>query len=250
MKKLIALILAAILVCGMFAGCESERPGGNVTPLPTSGSSVNTPEPTQETNTPADATGSSVVGKDVSMGAMEGGVYTNEYVGYGCKLDESWTFATAEQLQELPDNVNELLADSELGSAMDALPQFFDMQAENVTDLVSINVVYQKLDLATRAAYAMLSESQILDQALTQKDAMISSYASAGIIASSIEKVTVTFLGQERSALLTTATINDTPYFILQLFDYHLGQYSVITTLASYVENNTDSLLELFYPLD
>ena len=232
MKKLIALSLAAILVCGMFAGCGGERPGGDVSPLPT-----------------ADAAGSQS-GKEVSLGAMEGGVYSNQYAGYGCKLDENWVFATAEELQDMPENVNELFKDSELGDDMDTLPQFFDMQAENVTELASINIVYQKLDLATRAAYAMLSESQILDEALKQKDTMISSYASAGIIASSIEKVTVTFLGQERSALLTTATINDTPYFTLQLFDYHLGQYSVITTLASYVENNTDSLLELFYPLD
>ena len=37
------------------------------------------------------------------------------------------------------------------------------------------------------------------------------------------------------------------PYYTLQLFDYRLGQYSVTLTLASFVEDNTESLLDLFY---
>ena len=184
------------------------------------------------------------------MGAMEGGVYTNEYVGYGCKLDENWVFATAEELQQLPENVSELLADSELVDENTALTQFYDMQAENVTDLLSINVVYQKLDMATRAAYMLMTEERILDEVLKLKDSMISSYATAGIIATSIEKVQITFLGEERYALFTTASVGGTPYYILQLFDYHLGAYSVTTTLASYVENNTESMLPLFYAVD
>ena len=45
--------------------------------------------------------------------------------------------ATAEELQELPENVSELLADSELVDESTALTQFFDMQAENITELLS-----------------------------------------------------------------------------------------------------------------
>lgn len=236
MKKYIALILAAVLVCGLFAGCDSARPGGSVTPLSTG-----------EQTDPQESTQGDVADKDVSLGAMEGGVYTNEYTGFGCKLDENWTFATAEQLQQMPENVDELFADSELADSVNPLTQFFDMQAENVTDMTSINVLYQKLAMNQRLAYALLTEEQIIDETLKQQDTMISSYASAGITVSKIEKVKVTFLGKERHALMTTAAIGDMPYYTLQLFDFQLGQYSVTTTLASYGENNTEALLALFY---
>lgn len=231
MKKRIALFLAAMMVLGILAGCGDQRPGGDVTPLPSTDES------------------SKVADKEVSLGAMEGGTYTNDYVGFGCKLDGNWTFATAEQLQKLPANVKDLLADSELGDSISSLAQFFDMQAENVTDLTSVNVVYQKLDMKTRLAYAVMTEEQILDETLKQKDAMISSYATAGITVSTIEKVKVNFLGQERYALLTTSTVEDVPYFTLQLFEFKLGAYSVTTTFASYIENNTQALLDLFYAI-
>ena len=95
-----------------------------------------------------------------------------------------------------------------------------------------------------------LNEEQIMDATLGQKDAMVDAYAQAGIMVDTMEKTTVTFLGEERTALLTSSTIEDIPYYTLQLFDYHLGQYSVTLTLASYVENNTAQLLELFYEVE
>ena len=64
-----------------------------------------------------------------------------------------------------------------------------------------------------------------------------------------MEKVSVTFAGKERSALHTTATIQDIPYYTLQFFDFDLGDYAVTTTLASYVEDNTGNLLDLFSPV-
>ena len=48
----------------------------------------------------------------------------------------------------------------------------------------------------------------------------------------------------------TASTIENIPYYTLQLFDYHLGQYSVTLTLASYVEDNTTQLLDLFYEVE
>ena len=112
-----------------------------------------------------------------------------------------------------------------------------------------MNVQYTKLGMKERIAYALLTEEQILEQVLSQKDSMISSYAQAGIDVSAMEMVKVTFLGEERSALHTTATIENVSYYILQVFDYNLGQYSVVTTFGSYIEDNTRSMLELFYPV-
>ena len=98
-------------------------------------------------------------------------------------------------------------------------------------------------------SYALLDEKAILEQVLSQQDLLTESYAAAGIMVSDMELVTIDFLGQERYAIHTTAAMQDVPYFILQIYDYHLGSYGVVTTFASFIEDNTASLPVLFYPL-
>ena len=254
MKKIFALVLALLMVGSVLAACGDSAPqGGEVTPLP----EKETTAPTEQETTPAETEPEETEpeetepvaeagDKEVSLGAMQGGVYTNTYVGFTCTLDENWEFATAEQLQDLPGAVSDLFTDSSLSDQLGT--QIFDMQAENTTDLVSMNVVYQKLDMATRLLYATMSEEAIIYAVLAQQNTMIETYAQAGIVATKLEKVTVTFCGETRTAILMTATLSDVPYFTLQLFDNHLGEYAVTTTFASFVENNTESLLAMCSP--
>ena len=241
MKKLICFVtVLALLLCGCGAKEEAQTPvSGQVKPL----------ETTQATAPEAETEPAAPEGRPVSLGRMEGGEYINEYVGYGCKLSSDWTFYSAEELQELPANIADMLEGTEVGDTMEQYTQISDMVAENIHDLVTVNVQYTKLGMQERIAYAMLTEEQILEQVLAQKDMMIASYTQAGIEVSGMEMVKVTFLGQERFALRTSATIEEVPYFILQVFNYNLGQYSVVTTFGSYIEDNTLSLLDLFYPI-
>lgn len=231
MKKraYIALILSVLMVLSILTGCGAKEPeAGTITP-------TDAPE-AQE--------------KEVSLGRMEGGVYTNPYAGFGCSLDSSWTFYTAEELQELPENTKELLADSELGETMSEYTQITDMMAENVNDLTTINVLYTQISMAERLLYTSMSNEDIIDATLDQMDALISSYAQAGIMVSTMEKVTVSFLGEQRVAMKTVATLADMDYYILQIMDYKLGGYGVTLTLSSFVEDKTESMLELFYAVE
>ena len=235
MKKMICLLLVLPLVLCACGGSEK----------PVSGQVV----PAQTEAAPTETTAPAVEDRPVSLGRMEGGEYINEYVGYGCKLDTSWAFYTAEELQELPGNIAELMEGTELGDNMEQYTQISDMAAENVDELITMNVQYTKLGMQERLAYAMVSEEEILQQVLNQKDTMTAAYAQAGIEVFAMEMVDVTFLGQPRHAIHTTAQIQGVDYFILQIFDHHLGQYSVVTTFGSYVEDKTESMLDLFYPL-
>lgn len=237
MKKLICLLLVlSLLLCG--CGGNSEAPTEKEVPQ--------TAAPTQ----PAEETEAPEETRPLSLGQTEGNTYTNAYVGYACQLGEGWTLYPADVLQEIPNDVKEALEGSELGDALEGVTQITDMMAENVETLTTVNVVYTKLSLQERLAYALMDDAAIMDEILKQKDMLISSYAQAGIHATDIEAVTVTFLGQERLAMHTTATMEDVPYFILQVYDYHLGAYGVVTTFASFIEDNTESLLELFQPID
>lgn len=256
MKKKLCLILALFFVLSAAltaCGGETDAQGGVISAQDATeaipGGAVEQPDPSEAPTEPEN---------DLSLGRMEGGVYTNEYVGYACSLDSNWSFLSAEELQQLPGAVNEALSGSELSELLANTQQFTDMMAENVSDLTSMNVLYQKLSMQERLAYSLLSEEEIVDATLEQKDMLISSYAQAGIIVSSMKKETVTFMGEERIAIRTTAVMNveseagvqEIPYFILQFFDARLGEYSVTTTLASYLVDNTDSLMDLFYKLE
>ena len=271
MKKIVASLLALIMVLSLLSGCggkqetisgtiqpnlsEPSKPAGSIEPNPNEPS---TPAGTVESDPDASGVSDAPAETDapeeteVSLGRMEGGVYTNTYAGFGCKLDSNWEFYTAEELQELPENLQELFADTEMSDAVDASAQIVDMQAENANDMSTINVVYQKMDAATRLMAATYGEEEIIDNMLTMKDTMIASYAVGGMDVDTMEKVEVDFLGEKHFALSTKGTmrIYDIPYYMLQLTDYNVGRYGVVITVNSLVEDKTESLLDLFYPVD
>lgn len=253
MKKNVWIVMLLAL-CLLLSACGGEKdvagsvetldstaaaPTGTVAPPETTVPETTVPE----TTAPAEE-------NNLSLGRMEGGVYTNEYVGYTCTLDSNWTFLSAEELQQIPANVTDAISGSELAKKLEGVQQFTDMMAENVNDLTTVNVLYQKLSLQERIAYAALTEEQIVDVTLEQAAMLEEAYAQAGMTLLSMEKVSVEFMGETHFAIRSELTFQDVPYYVLQLFDFHLGEYAVTTTLASYVEDNTDSLLGLFYPLE
>lgn len=263
MKKNLSLTLALLLaLCLLLTACGGDAdvtgqvtpqpevsatvPSGNVEPTEPPVAATAAPEPTVPETAPPEPTAAE---NELSLGRMEGGVYTNAYVGYACNLDSDWTFLSAVELEQIPAGTAELISGTELGEALANVSQFTDMMAENVNDLTTMNVLYQKLDMPTRLAYMALTEEEIIDASIDQMDMLVAAYEQAGFTVDSIKKVTVTFLGEERTALHSSMEFQGVPYFTLQFFDYHLGEYSVVTTLASYVEDRTASLMELFYSL-
>ena len=130
-----------------------------------------------------------------------------------------------------------------------AYNQILDMMAECSDPFASINIQYTALSAQERLAHAMAGEEGLIDGTLQQKDLLISTYAQAGIDVSAMEKVTVNFCGEERFAIHTTASIQGTNYFILQLFYTNIGPYYVTVTLGAFVEDTTPQLAELFYKL-
>lgn len=226
MKKLFTLLLVLSLV---LCGCGSSKPTGEVTPIT---EAATEPAPTE---------------KPLSFGRIEGGIYTNDYAGIGCQLDENWSVYSAEELQELPEMVNGAVEGSQMEQVMEDYPQFFDLQAENVNDLLAVNVVYTKVGMQERLTYAVLSEEETVDATLQHKDMMIESYIQAGMEVESIEKVKLTFLGEEHWGIRTVAYTNGVPIYMLQVMDFKLGTYGMNLTATSYLEDNAQSVLDLFY---
>ena len=246
MKKIIAMLLALAMVLSLAAcGAEKEPPKGTIT---TTQEPEKTPE-TQETDSEAaeQKTQDTEASQDFSLGAMQGGTYENAYVGYGCKLDANWTYKTAEELQDISGMTKEMFEGTDLD--LSAYNQITDMMAECSDPLASINIQYTSLSTQDRIAHAMAGEEGIIDATLQQKDLLVSTYAQAGIEVTSMEKVKITFCGEERFAIKTVASIQGMGYYILQLFDTNIGPYYVTLTMGTFVDDNTDALVDLFYSL-
>lgn len=241
MKRTIALLLVLVLAFGLL-GCGKEEKdiSGKVTPATEAAPAVTEAVP-ETTETP-------VEDRPVTLGRMEGGVYTNEYIGIGCALDSDWTFYTAEELQELPAQTGELLQDTEYADA--ALNQIADMFAENSVNGSNINIQYTKLDMQVRLIYSAMDYESFADMIMSQSDSMIQAYSQSGFENAAMEKVTVNYLGQERVAIRTTATIAGLPCYMLQLFEHDLGQYYAVITLTSIMEDTTQAMADLFYALN
>ena len=242
MKRM--LLLCALLV-GLvsLSACGGDEPvGGNVTPGGDEvvvGGEVVPNDDAAEVEELADT--------PLAIGRVEGGIYTNEYIGIAASLNKNWTFYTAEELQELPGLSS--LEGTELAELAEGMEYFTDMQAENINDLTGLSVGYQRLDLGARLTYAQMTDEEIVDVTLGQKDMLIEAYTQGGMETESIDKKTVEFLGEEHCALYTVASVEGTPCYILQLYAYNLGEWGVTLTFTSYVEDRTESLLELFYEI-
>lgn len=260
-KRFLALLLAVLLVGSVLAGCASkEDVAGTVEPAQSQGADDKTgtvtPAEDDEPAAPAEpeqdeAPEASEAEETVEIGRMAGGVYTNAYLGIGCELDENWEFYTAEELLQADQSTQELLSDSELGKLMADTEQFLDLQAENAADLTVVNVNYSKLAMQERVAYAAMSEEEIIDLLLSDDTAELlrSSYEQAGMTVESMEKVQVEFLGETHFAMKTHLVMEGIDIYNLQICFYQSGSYGVTVTLGSYIEDTTDSLLGLFYPL-
>ena len=235
MKKRAVLLCSLLAMLVLLTACGGEKPvGGEVTPNDGAGETEEVPELTDA---------------PLAIGRVEGGTYTNEYLGVAAALNENWEFYTAEELQELPGLAAEEFEGTELGELVKDVEQFTDMQAENVNDLTILNIGYQRLDMAARLAYAQMTEEEIVEETLAQKDMIIEAYAQGGIVTESMEKKRVQFLGEEHCAIYTVTSIEGTPYYILQIYAYNTGEWGVTMTFGSYVEDRTESLLELFYKI-
>ncbi len=237
-----ALLLALVMVaCVLLPGCGEKAPAETKAPVQTA-APVETTVPV-ETTAPAEE-------RNLSLGVIEGTTYTNRYAGLEIRLDDSWTIYPAEQLQELPDILKDMAEGTDMEQALEGVQQITDVLAENADELTTINLVMQKLSTQERIVYKLMDEEALVDTLLSQKDSMITVYAQGGINVSSMDKVTVTYMGQEHLALKTVAETQGVPYYILQLFDFDLGAYSVTITLGSFVEDKTESLLDLLHALD
>ncbi len=232
LTKILALVLATAL---LLVGCGDKREdiAGKID------------------NAPAAAAEPAATEAPLALGSMEGGTYTNPYAGFGCTLGSDWMFYGAEELQELPNSVAEMLEGTDIAEEMADYEQITDMMAENMEQLCNMNLLYQKVSVQDRLVFLSMGEADFIDAMLEEQgDVLLSSYAQMGIDITTMERVTVDFLGEKRSAIYMEGTNQGIPVYFTQIFDYSRGSYSITLTFTSFLEDNSEMMLDLFFPVE
>ena len=132
MKKIFALILTIVITLS-FTGCgEKENVRG-----------------TQTGNNNTTQTNSN--DKEFSLGSVDGLTYESEFIGIGCKLENTWSFYSDEQIRQL-NNATADLAGDDYKKALENATIVYDMFAINNTQTENININLEKVNPITLAS--------------------------------------------------------------------------------------------------
>lgn len=177
---------------------------------------------------------------DYEMGSINGGAYTNTFLGIGCTLDENWTYYSDEQLLELNGLVADAVQDEDIAQMLKDNEVIYDMYAAADDGMVSMNICFENLGVLYGTA---LDESSYIDMA---SENAVQALESMGYSSLSYEKKTVDFAGAERQCLAITGTIQEVPCYE-EVICIKEGNYMAVITLASFYENILEDMRGLFY---
>lgn len=257
MRKKLCLLLSLLLLAAMLGACGGEPEESTIAPVATQAPespAAQEPageEPAGEEPDAADG-GPAEAERQLSLGSFSGSTYTNSYAGFGCTLDGSWTFADAQQLQQLTEASAGLVSEADVENYFSTTntTSLTDMYAESSEMMATVNVLYSKVSVAERLAYSTLDEEDVIDATLAQSEQLKSIYESMGVSITSTEKVLVNFLGEEHYAMKTVTDTGGVAGYMLQFIDPFRGSYSITTTIVCYGQDNTQAVADMFFPVE
>lgn len=223
-KRIAALIMALVMVFALCACSSDDDTKGKVEP--------GTTTPVVEESAAPD--------KSLELGSVTGGKYENAYFGFGCELDDQWTYASEDQLLSMVQATADFIDDENFKDEMLNADMFYDMMTVYYDGVTSMNVVVQNIG----AAYgALLDEETMVDETIK---VMPEQLAAASMDVQSCEHVTVEFAGADHDGILTHSTVNGGDMYQLQTY-IKVGKYVAVVTMSSPLEDNLDPMLGFFY---
>lgn len=218
-KRILALVLALTMVFALCACTSDDDVKGKTDPG------------VAETAAPE---------KELELGNISGGKYENAYFGFGCELDEQWTYATEDQLLSMVQATADLVDDENFKDELLKADMFYDMMTYFYDGVTNMNVIVQNIG----AAYgALLDEDAIAEQTA---EVMPEQLATVNMDVQSCDKVSLNFAGAEHAGVRTHSITGNGELYQLQAY-VKVGKYVAVVTVSSPLEDNIDAMLGFFY---
>lgn len=223
MNRLLSAILAlTMLLC--LCACSQKEPETSVNTVPPT---TTAPKVTQ----PAE--------KDPQLGNFADGVYTNDFLGIRCEVGSEWTVYSDAQLAQLNGLVLDTMTDEDLVEQLKKsnVAHLFYATAEG--GLRSMNVVLENIGVINGV---LLNEKTYIDISVEQLPAALQSMGLTNVTA---EATTVHFAGAEHAGVRVHGVLSGVDFYE-KIVCIKVGNYFGLVTVASYGEDTTDALLNMF----
>ena len=187
--------------------------------------------------------------RPLSLGQVSEGVYTNEYMNLAF-APEGWTILNSDQLQGALEGAAQLVEGTSFEEQVQGMDQIMVMEALAPDGVTNTNVVYTAMDSSEKLAHLSMSDEEALDAVLTKKEDMVSAYAAAGVQIGSLEKIPVSYRGEERMGLRILGSVENIPMCMIQIYERMLGDYSAVVTVTALSEEEAMHILGFYQKLN
>lgn len=210
MKKILCILLAAVITMGLCACTGDDDVRGDITPT----------DP------------------QFSLGSTANSTYKNDFLGLSCTLPSDWEFFTDEEIRELNNIVGELVGD-ELQAALEKADVIYDMYASAQGGMTTINVALEKLSVLQAASMDMKTYLE------SQFTALKTALENMGCSDVQLEYQKITVGGKEFDGVVITSNIMGVPFYET-IFCFVKGRYVANVTIGSVQTDETAKILGYF----
>ncbi len=177
--------------------------------------------------------------KDPQLGVFQNGVYTNDFLGITCRVDNTWSVYSDAQLAQLNGLVLDTMTDADLVEQLknSNVAHLFYAAADNGHR--SVNIVLENVGLINGV---LLDEKSYIALSAEQLPGALQSMGLTDVTA---EETTVRFAGKTHAAITVQGFSGGIPLYE-QTVCIKAGSYFGLVTVASYHEDATEELLKMF----
>lgn len=248
MKKILCLLLAAVMILSMTAcgGEPEETKAPKETTEPTvATTAVPETEPATEPTTepvtePATEPATEPEQTNPVLGVINGNTYENQYFGFGCELDSSWYVATKEEIAQIMGLTSDVLNDGGFELQLETSGVAYGLYAMKGDGLTSLNMVVENLGLL----YSLTMDEKTYAETAAKQ--LPDAFAAMGMTDVKAEVVTISFAGKDHVAITLEGNMSGVMFYET-LVCVKAANYIAVITAGSYQENTTKDILNGFY---
>ncbi len=242
-SKFLCALLALVMMLSLCACGSASSASGTQTvtagPSTTGSVSPAEPETAEEPEAPADT-----ADEGFSVGGTVNNTYENEFFGIGVTLDENWTFASQEEIDESNGTVKDVLDNEDYSAAMDDGRVITDMMASADDGILSMNVTIEKLNAVASLA---IDEEAYIDLTLENND-FSAIFTGMGFDSAEASKGSVVLAGEEHPCAVIEGSIQGIGFYE-KVAVIKVGSYVLSVTVSSLMDDVVDDLFACFYAL-